>query len=164
MREQQADDVPQATARLLDGLRTFGANYAELTVRFARWLGLHATDAAALVEILYAEDQGTPLTPTQLSRRLTLSTGATTNLLNRLEREAFIVRSREHTDRRVVTLRSSERIQQPAREFFGPLAGPLEALVARYPPEQREQFETFLTQLGATMTDALAAEPPRRRE
>ena len=158
------NDVPQATARLLDGLRAFGAHYSELTVRFANWLGLHSTDAAALVEILYAEDQGTALTPTQLSRRLTLTTGATTNLVNRLERLGFVVRSREHADRRIVTLRSGDRIVEHAREFFAPLVAPLEALVAQYPPRQREQFEDFLDRLRTTMAEILAGDgpPPRR--
>jgi len=143
-------------AEILDGLRAFGANYTEFTTRFAGSLGLHSTDATALVEILYAEDKGAPLSPTRLSERLSLTTGATTNLLNRLERLGHIVRTREHTDRRVVTLRSSSQIEAPAREFFGPFYGNLQALVAQYPPEQVEQFENFLSHLRTSMTDLLA--------
>ncbi|MGW5647014.1 MarR family winged helix-turn-helix transcriptional regulator [Saccharopolyspora sp. NPDC003752] len=148
---RQPDDTAARSARLLDGLRSFGANYTDLTGRFATWLGLHSTDAAALVEILYAEDKGTPLSPTRLSERLALTTGATTNLLNRLEKLGHIVRTREHADRRKVTLRSSARIEEPAREFFGPFSERFNALVAQYPPDQLEQFESFLDQLCATM-------------
>ncbi|MEU4699062.1 MarR family winged helix-turn-helix transcriptional regulator [Nonomuraea dietziae] len=160
---RQSSDVAEHTARLLDGLRAFGANYTEFTGRFAAWLGLHSTDATALVEILYAEDQGAPLSPTRLGERLSLTSGATTNLLNRLERLGHIVRTREHADRRVVTLRSSSLIEDPAREFFGPFGERLEALVAQYPPEQLEQFENFLGDLRAAMTGLLAeqAPPPR---
>jgi DNA-binding MarR family transcriptional regulator len=146
----------ERSVRLLDGLRGFGANYTEFTGRFATWLGLHSTDAAALVEILYAEDQGTPLSPSRLGERLSLTSGATTNLLNRLDRLGHIVRTREHTDRRIVTLRSSKQIEGPAREFFGPFSEKLEALVARYPPEQLEQFEDFLHTLCTSMKDLLA--------
>ncbi|MDT7723518.1 MAG: hypothetical protein QOI21_94 [Actinomycetota bacterium] len=153
---QQRSDVAERSAGILDGLRAFGANYAEFTRRFATSLGLHSTDATALVEILYAEDKGAPLSPTRLSERLALTTGATTNLLNRLERLGHVVRTREHADRRVVTLRSSSRIEVPAREFFGPFSGNLEALVAQYPPEQVEQFENFLRDLRTSMNDLLA--------
>ncbi|MEV0681975.1 MarR family winged helix-turn-helix transcriptional regulator [Actinosynnema sp. NPDC050436] len=152
----------ERTTRLLDALRTFGANYTDLTGRFAAWLGLHHTDAAALVEILYAEDQGTPLTPTGLGGRLGLTSGATTNLLNRLEKLGHVVRTREHTDRRVVTLRSSPAIEAPAREFFGPLAGHLGTLVARYSAEQLDLVEDFLDRLRDTMAAALADPPPDR--
>jgi MarR family transcriptional regulator, organic hydroperoxide resistance regulator len=153
---EQPSDVAERAARLLEGLRAFGANYSEFTGRFAAWLGLHSTDATALAEILYAEDKGEPLSPTRLSERLSLTTGATTNLLNRLERLGHIVRTRENTDRRIVTLRSSKRIEEPAREFFGPFSRNVEALVAKYPPEQLDQFENLLQQLRTTMNDLLA--------
>ncbi|MFI7120305.1 MarR family winged helix-turn-helix transcriptional regulator [Amycolatopsis sp. NPDC049868] len=149
------DDVAARSASLLDGLRSFGANYTEFTRRFADWLGLHATDAAALVEILYAEDTGSPLSPARLGERIALTSGATTNLLNRLENLGYVVRTRENTDRRVVTLRSGTDIQAPARAFFGPFSAGLAALVAEYPPEEIERFEGFLRQLKSTMDKVL---------
>jgi MarR family transcriptional regulator, organic hydroperoxide resistance regulator len=142
--------------RVLDGLRAFGANYTEFTRRFAAHLGLHSTDAAALAEILYAEDLGTPLSPARLSERISLTSGATTALLNRLEKAGHIVRSREHADRRIVTIRSSPDIQKPGEEFFGPLNRRMEAMLASYPPEQIEQFEAFLDHLRSTMAEVLA--------
>ncbi|ASO18492.1 DNA-binding MarR family transcriptional regulator [Actinoalloteichus hoggarensis] len=154
------EDVGAHSARLMDGLRAFGANYTEFTGRFAAWLGLHSTDATALVEILYAEDKGTPLSPSQLGERLALTSGATTNLLNRLERLGHIVRTREHADRRIVTLRSSAGIEEPAREFFGSLTARLDGLVAQYPPEQLDEFEGFLHRLRDTMNDLLAEPVP----
>ncbi len=160
--EQQVDDTADRTARLLDGLRAFGALHTDFTARFAAWLGLHSTDATALVEILYAEDEGTPLSPTRLSERLGLTTGATANLLNRLEALGHIVRTREHADRRIVTLRSSQSIEQPAREFFGPLNEHLQAMVAQYDPRRLAEFEAFLHHLRATMEDALAERAPPR--
>ncbi|MGW1978227.1 MarR family winged helix-turn-helix transcriptional regulator [Streptomyces sp. NPDC001889] len=144
--------------RLMDGLRAFGANYTEFTRRFADWLGLHSTDAAALTEILYAEDQGTPMSPARLSERVSLSSGATTILLNRLEQAGHIVRTREHTDRRVVTLRSSPAIRPRAEEFFGPYAARMTAEMARYTPERLQQFEDFVRHLGRTMDGLLAEE------
>ncbi|GGR32189.1 MarR family winged helix-turn-helix transcriptional regulator [Streptomyces netropsis] len=144
--------------RLMEGLRAFGANYTEFTQRFATWLGLHSTDAAALAEILYAEDKGSPLSPARLGERISLSSGATTILLNRLERAGHIVRTREHTDRRVVTLRSSPEIKPRAVEFFGPYAERMAGEMAQYPPEQLRQFEDFIGHLRGTMDSLLTNE------
>ncbi|MEV7459311.1 MarR family winged helix-turn-helix transcriptional regulator [Streptomyces rubiginosohelvolus] len=144
--------------RVMDGLRSFGANYTEFTRRFAAWLGLHSTDAAALVEILYAEDQGAPLSPARLSERVSLSSGATAILLKRLEQAGHIVRTRESTDRRVVTLRSSPDIRPRAMAFFGPYSERMAEAMAAYPPEEIERFEQFLGTLRSTMDALLANE------
>lgn len=136
-----------------------GANYTEFTRRFATHLGLHSTDAAALVEILYAEDQNAPLSLARLSERVSLTSGATTALVDRLEKAGHIVRTRgEHTDRRVVTLRSSPEIGRPASEFFQPFSDSLTRLTAQYPPELIDRFEEFLKDMRATLTSLLADE------
>ncbi|REE95955.1 MarR family winged helix-turn-helix transcriptional regulator [Thermomonospora umbrina] len=147
--------------QLLESLRAYGAIYREFSRRFAAWLGLHSTDAEALIEILGAEERGALLSPARLSERIALSSGATTALLNRLERAGHVVRTRETADRRVVTLRSSPRVQDLADEFFGPLAGRVDEVMSQYPPELLERFETFLTELRGAMDAQLAAEPPR---
>ncbi|NEB40246.1 MarR family transcriptional regulator [Streptomyces sp. SID14515] len=144
--------------RLMDGLRAFGANYTEFTRRFATWLGLHSTDAAALVEILYAEDQGAPLSPARLSERVSLSSGATAILLKRLEQAGHIVRTRESTDRRVVTLRSSPDIRPRAEAFFGPYSERMAEAMAAYSPQEIQRFEDFLGRLRSTMDTLLANE------
>lgn len=157
MERHSAEDVAVHRERLVDGLRNYGALYIEITRQFAAYLGLHATDAAALAEILYAEDKGAPLSPARLAGRVGLSSGAMTNLLNRLEQAGHIVRTREGADRRVVTLRSSSELQEPAREFFGGLlVGPMDALVNRYPVEHLERFEAFLDDVRATMDSVIA--------
>ncbi|MFJ6568691.1 MarR family winged helix-turn-helix transcriptional regulator [Streptomyces sp. NPDC091292] len=152
------DPVEAQRDRLLYGLRTFGAHYAEFTRRFATWLGLHSTDAVALTEILYAEDKGVPLSPARLSERIALSSGATTALLNRLEQAGHIVRTREGTDRRIVTLRSSPDIRPHAIEFFGPYSERTTAVMAAYSPERLREFEDFLVRLRETMDGLLADE------
>ncbi|MCT6776060.1 MarR family winged helix-turn-helix transcriptional regulator [Streptomyces rubiginosohelvolus] len=153
-----ADRESVRVDRVMDGLRAFGANYTEFTRRFAAWLGLHSTDAAALVEILYAEDQGAPLSPARLSERVSLSSGATAILLKRLEQAGHIVRTRESTDRRVVTLRSSPDIRPRAMAFFGPYSERMAEAMAAYSPQEIERFEQFLGTLRSTMDALLANE------
>ncbi|MFI8200437.1 MarR family winged helix-turn-helix transcriptional regulator [Streptomyces sp. NPDC085942] len=140
----------------MEALRIYGGHYAELSRRFAAWLGLHSTDATAVLEIAAAEERGTPLSPARLSERISLSTGATTALLNRLEAAGHITRAREHSDRRIVTLRSGGHIQERADEFFGPLAHRLDAAMSHYPPRFLEQVEVFMADLNTTMDGHLA--------
>lgn len=161
METPEPGDLEAQRDRLMEGLRAYGANYTEFTRRFATWLGLHSTDAAALAEILYAEDKGTPLSPARLGERISLTSGATTILLNRLEQAGHIVRSREHTDGRVVTLRSSPGIRPRAMEFFGPYAERMATEMSRYTPERLREFEDFITHIcgamGAMLTDEYRA-------
>lgn len=155
-----AGDVAERRERLMDGFTSFGGRYTEFSRRFAAWIGLHSTDATALLEITAAEERGTPLSPARLSERILLSSGATTALLNRLEGAGHIVRTREQSDRRVVTLRSSTHIRERAGVFFTPLAVRLDTLLSTCPPEQLEQFETLMTRLCAAMDDQLAEPDP----
>lgn len=149
-RGQDHEAASAQRARVLDELRAYEAISTEITKRFAGTLGLHPTDAAALVEILDAEERGAPLSPARLSERIGLTSGATSSLLNRLEEGGHIVRSRIHSDRRVVTLRSTSRVQEEASAFFDPLAVRLSELMNSYPDELMKQFESFLTELRLT--------------
>ncbi|MEV7728638.1 MarR family transcriptional regulator [Streptomyces sp. NPDC087917] len=158
MEEAKRDDVAEQRERLMESLRVYGTHYTELGRRFAAWLGLHSTDAVALLQITAAEERGTPLSPARLSERISLSTGATTALLNRLEAAGHITRVRETTDRRVITLRGGGHIQERADEFFDPLAHRLDTAMAHYPPQLLRQFESFMADLNTTM-DTLLAEP-----
>ncbi|GAA1158240.1 DNA-binding MarR family transcriptional regulator [Kitasatospora gansuensis] len=157
------EGVAAQRERLIEGMRSYGGHYAELGRRFAAWLGLHSTDAVAVLEIAAAEERGTPLSPARLSERISLSSGATTALLNRLEAAGHIVRSREHTDRRVITLRSGAHIQERAEEFFGPPARELDTAMAQYPPELLARFESFVADLNGALESYLARRDPQER-
>lgn len=137
--------------RLAEELRAYGSSFTELGRRFAVSLGVHSTDAFALLEIAAAEAQGTPLSPAQLSKRISLTSGAMTALLNRLERAGYLTRTREHTDRRVVTLRTSGNVTDLADEFFGTVNTEQDVILSKYSPQLLLQFETLLTELRATM-------------
>ncbi|MEU9112348.1 MarR family transcriptional regulator [Streptomyces sp. NPDC048483] len=151
MEEPVPDGVAAQRERLAEGLRAYGARFTELGRRFAVQIGVHSTDAFALLEIASAEQRGLPLSPALLSRRISLSSGAMTALLNRLEQAGYVTRTREHTDRRIVTLHSSKQVKELADEFFGPVNGRQDAVLSQYPSELLQQFETILAQLCSTM-------------
>jgi hypothetical protein len=55
MVEQTSGDVAMRRQRLAAGLMDYGASFTELGRRFAETLGVHSTDAFALMEIAAAE-------------------------------------------------------------------------------------------------------------
>lgn len=153
------------TARLLDELTAYGVTYAQVGREFATGAGLHTTDATALIEILGAEERGTPLTPARLSERIGLSFGATSTLLNRLETAHHIARSRGHADRRIVTLHSTPSVHEVADRFFDPLGERITALLAPYSQDEiarlagmladiREAMDTYATEADHARTTA----------
>ncbi|TLF77664.1 MarR family winged helix-turn-helix transcriptional regulator [Nocardia cyriacigeorgica] len=146
--------------QVTERLRAYGATYREFSRRFAAFLGLHSTDAEALIEILSAEEHGELLSPARLSERIGLSNPATTALLNRLEVAGHVVRTRENRDRRIVTLRSSPEVHTLADDFFGPLGEQVGAVMARYSSDQLEQFDTFLAELLTAMHTQLDQPTP----
>jgi MarR family transcriptional regulator, organic hydroperoxide resistance regulator len=162
MTESAPDDVAAQRARVMEGMRGYGATFTELSRRFAEWLSLHHTDAVALLEIAEAEQRGDPLSPARLGERVSLTSGATTALINRLEHADHVVRTREHSDRRVVTLHTTEHVGALAERYFGPLGDRLDAMMANYPPEQLRQFETFVAHLRDTMEEHLREQNSNR--
>ncbi|WP_273734485.1 MarR family winged helix-turn-helix transcriptional regulator [Mycolicibacterium septicum] len=149
-------DVTGQHARLMEELRIYGSTFNQFSRRFATWLGLYSTDSEALLEIVHAEEQGAPLSPARLAGRIGLSSGATTTLLNRLEEAGHVVRTRESSDRRIVTLRSGRHVHERADEFFAALARQLDRTMSSYPPELLESFESLVIDLHTTMNAYLA--------
>jgi DNA-binding MarR family transcriptional regulator len=96
------------------------------------------------------------LSPARLASRIGLSSGATTSLLNRLEEAGHVVRTRESSDRRVVTLRSGRHVHERADEFFATLARQLDTTMSRYPPELLKSFESLVIDLHSTMNAQLS--------
>lgn len=152
------DDLSTQRARLVEELRGYGAAFTEVSRRFAAWSKLHYTDAMALLEIVEAEQRGDPLSPARLGERISLTSGATTALINRLERAHHVVRTREQADRRVVTLHTTEHVGELAATYFGPLGARLDTMMSAYSAEQLTQFETFVVDLRDTMNEHLREE------
>jgi MarR family transcriptional regulator, organic hydroperoxide resistance regulator len=143
--------VEHRRERIIEGFRAYGRAYGELGQLFATSLGLHSTDALALIEIIAGEERGEPLSQSRLSQRIGLTTGATSSLLNRLEKRGHVTRSRVHDDRRIVTLHSTAGVHQTADDFFDPLGIQLDELTARYPRDVLDQIESFVADLNAMM-------------
>jgi DNA-binding MarR family transcriptional regulator len=150
------DEATGQRDRLLAALRAHGTVFAELGRLFGDRTGLHTTDANALVEILSAQDRGAPLTQAALGNRVGLTAGATSSLLNRLEKAGHVIRVRDSVDRRVVTLRAADGVDEMVDRFFAPLVARVDAMMTGHSPEALAHVERFVTDYVATMNGFVA--------
>lgn len=121
---------------LLDELSRTIQREVQETVRFygavADQLDMHVTDLNCL-GVLY--DLG-PSTAGELARRLDLTTGAITRVVDRLVRRGYVHRSADPADRRrVVIVIDDEATARVGAQFAG-MAAQFEASVAAYDDEQ----------------------------
>lgn len=138
--------------RLIDLLRAFSVESQRLSEAFAEAQRLHPTDLRALLSVMHAEHDNSPLTPRRLGEDLGLSSGAVTAVVDRLERAGHLFRSRDDADRRVVHLHYDPRANAVARQFFGPLGERSHAVMDGFTPDQLRLVARFI----AGMTTAIA--------
>jgi DNA-binding MarR family transcriptional regulator len=143
------DTARAALERDLEALvRRLTVESQRLAHAFAERHGLHATDLEALIHVMDAEGRGAPLTPGDLSAVLRITSGATTAVVDRLERHQLVRRDRDDADRRKVHLRFADHGQAIAMEFFGGLQQLNTALMAQFTDDDLETVRRFMTQMG----------------
>lgn len=164
MTEAAPAGASEACARVVQSFTAFSATQNELSRVFARSMGMHTTDAAAVVQIIDAEELGLPLTPARLAERVSLSPGATSILLGRLEEAGYVERTREGTDRRIVTLRSTAAINAAADAFFDPLQQQLENVLGEFTTAQLDTVARAADKLRAAVESYLGESAPSARD
>lgn len=146
-------DWQPAQVEVLQRLHEWALVSAELNRRLAAFFGLPASDGDALGHVVWAAEEGRPLSPADVSRRIGMSSGATTALLDRLEAAGHLRRTREHDDRRRVTLRPTPEARERMQRFLALAGGEVAEAVLAAPDEQLAAVIAFTTRL----TDAAAA-------
>ncbi|WP_306207511.1 MarR family winged helix-turn-helix transcriptional regulator [Actinoplanes sp. RD1] len=149
-RESERDVLREEIVTLL---RTYSVRAQHVGQAFAHRHGLHHTDLQALIAVMHAEGRGAPLTPGRLGEELGLSSGATTAAIDRLERAGHLRRSRESADRRVVHLRYGEPGMALAQDFFGPLGGRTDAVMADFTDAELDTVRRFLAGMDAALAE-----------
>jgi DNA-binding MarR family transcriptional regulator len=125
-------------------LRRLQVGGDRISTTFAGRQGLHHTDLAALIHIMDAEAASSPLTPGQLQSALGLSSGATTSVVDRLERQGHARRDRDTVDRRRIHLHCSDSARGVTQQFFGPLGRLSGQVVDQFSDAELEVVQRFL--------------------
>jgi len=136
-----------ATTSMLRRLQTaMGDAEAALAARMA----IGPTDLAAMTHLTFA---GRPIGPRELAGRLGITPGATTELVDRLERAGHLERRRDTVDRRRVQLHAStETLGQVAGEL-APLLGALDAVATDLDERDRAVVLGYLTRVRQAYAD-----------
>ena len=130
-------------------LQRFGLQRDRMRAALARKAGITPTDLDALEHL---EADG-PLTQRDLGQRLSLTSGAVTMLVDRLEHAGWVHRRPHPGDRRFVLIELSPLAAASAPEGLAAYHSRIRALAADVPAGHREAVAAFL----AAAADAAAA-------
>ncbi len=146
----QPTDADRSSRDIVELLQQLGSHMHGIGTRFAARESLHATDVQALSALAMA---GGHLGAGELARSLELSSGATTRLIDRLERVGHVERSTDPQDRRRRVVAITSSAQSTAGEFFGSLADTIERVLAPYSHGEREVLRRFLADIVSAMEE-----------
>ena len=163
MSEKDAGRDAAAREHMLEALRAWGSLFGDWGRQFGVHTGMHGTDASALMHIITAEERGEPLTQSALSRKIGLTTGATSSLLNRLEAAGHVERRRDSSDRRVVTLWSKPAVHEEVDSFFADVGVQLNRVVSAHDGRELERFAALRDEMTGTLETQLELRLARPR-
>ena len=134
---------------IIDALRRYGTDSGRIGHAFAELHRLQGADLRALVAIMSAEGNGTPLTAGQLREQLGLSSGGASLVIDRLEQAGHIRRARDHpTDNRVVHLRYTDQGRATGLAFFGSLGDRAHAILNGFTEDELQVIARFITAMA----------------
>lgn len=118
-----------------------------------RAIGLNATDTAALGEVMMSG----PLSPTELARRLQVSTAAVTTIVDRLEGSGHVTRSQHPTDRRAVLVTPTPESVQRAISTLIPVARAIDSALDAFEESECEVISRYLEAVAERQRGTLSA-------
>ena len=156
--------IPTETRRekieqVLREVRLMSSFDALFSQAVAERVGMHSTD----IETMDLLNTLGPMTPGELSKRTGLSTGATTRLIDRLERVGYVRRRPDEFDRRRVIIEPVEENLGQLGELFQPLADGMTELWSTFDDDELDviiEFARRSNALTAEVNARLRARPP----
>jgi DNA-binding MarR family transcriptional regulator len=125
---------------LLVALRRYGLENDRFDLAVARAHDLSMAEVKA-IDHIQAEGE---LTPRELGERLSLTSGAVTAVIDRLERGGWVARSPHPRDRRSVVVRMTEQSIEAGARIYLPYSEALARLAAGLPATTRKAVSEFL--------------------
>lgn len=130
--------------RALAAVRDYGVYLTLFRNAVSEWAGLNVTDMECL-RLLYATGVATP---SELARHTGLTSGATTAMLNRLEKAGLVERSPNPRDRRGILVAPAASSAEQAASWFESARAAQDELISSYSEEELEVivdvFERFV--------------------
>ena len=134
---------------VIEELRALGTADDFMNEAAAALLGIHTTDMHA-GEVL---DREGPMTIGELARKVGLSPGAATALVDRLEQAGFATREHDPSNRRRVLVKPSKEAGGRAYAVFGPLMRSTVAFLERYSDQELLLIRDFLRSAQTVIAD-----------
>lgn len=128
-----AEDITWATRRL--DIASTG-----LMVAFSRAVGISVSEMIALEHI--GSNGG--LGPSELARRLQMTTGAVTALVDRLEASGYVVRATHPSDRRRIVISRTQKADEDITEEVVPMVMEILELAESFADVERQAVGRFL--------------------
>jgi DNA-binding MarR family transcriptional regulator len=129
--------------RALMAVRDYGVNLTLFRNAMSEWAGLNATDMECL-RLLFQKGIATP---SELSRHTGLTSGATTAMLDRLEKAGLIERRPNPDDRRGTLITPAKSSAEKMASWFESARKAQDELLSSYPESELEiiadVFERF---------------------
>jgi len=142
------DKVRAEIMRLVPLLTLEGRRIVE---RLGEQHRLHPTDVQALGLLMLADAEGIPLTAGTLGARLGQTSGATTFVMDRLQRAGLLERSRDPNDQRRIMPRLSGTGRDLAATLYPPVARLSGEVMDRFDAAELETVRRFLTATAEAM-------------
>jgi DNA-binding MarR family transcriptional regulator len=129
--------------RALMAVRDYGVNLMQFRNAMSEWAGLNVTDMECL-RLLFQKGIATP---SELARYTGLTSGATTAMLDRLEKAGFLERRPNPDDRRGILITPAKSAAEKAASWFESARKAQDELMSSYSESELEiisdVFERF---------------------
>ena len=135
------EPAKELVAQVIRGAREFSIGTVLFHRAVGQILGVNVTD----MKCLDMMTQQGPAMPSQLAAHTGLSSGATTAMIDRLEKAGLVERRSHPKDRRGTILVLTQEAKRKLPSLFGSLGTAMEALVSSYPPKDLVVLNDFFT-------------------
>ncbi|WP_249354050.1 MarR family transcriptional regulator [Microbacterium sp. 2FI] len=144
------NDAKNAADEIVTAYLEFRRADADVQTRVRAATGLGDNEIRVMEYVISTVAAGQDATPSDISRRLGVSSASTTALLDRLERAGLVERANHPTDRRSILISATPEAERKLASTIGDYDARLRRVASALDPDDRVVVAAFL----ADLTDA----------
>jgi DNA-binding MarR family transcriptional regulator len=144
--------APDASASIAEQLREIASLSTQFQKHVGHSLSVNDTDLSAMEHLMMSG----PLSPTDLARRLEISTAAATVMVDRLTALGHVHREPHAHDRRKVVVVPTPSSVEAAFETLAPMLSGVARVTAQLPAADHEVVTKFLSEVIGVFRGAIA--------